>query len=221
MINSAADLEKEFVKLLKKVKGNPTAEFPAIAEIAFEAVVCAKTINEYAKIYGTPRSIVNPVKFLNQKPGKFNPNKAFKVEFYKSTFYFVTDVVCYGLSALTQKKPCGDFFEADVVVIEDKHIAEVLNTFNGRPAPQHLNAAYECKFGSYHKSHLRELLGFRRHISFLNTPSINNHPNGFPYGLAIANSQPDIQVILFRPVKGLTFFQPDTATLYDLHQQVL
>ncbi|MDF2189846.1 hypothetical protein [Paraflavitalea sp. CAU 1676] len=190
-----------------------------MAEMAFEAVICAKAINEYAKVYGQPLAVTPPVQFLNQKPGRFDPAKAFKVQFPTTTFYFATDVECYGLAAMGTKGPAGDIFEADVVVIEESHVSEILNQFGGLPAPQHLNAAYECKFGAYHKSQLRELLGFRRHLSYLNTPSGNNHPLGFPFGLAVNNADPSVQIILFRPT-NLSFLTPQTADLYNLYQEV-
>lgn len=219
MINTVDDLKNEFELLLKNLKGKPTAQFMTMAEIAIEAVICARAINEYALVYGRPVSITNPAHFLNQKPGKFDSSKAFKVKFRSVTFYFATDVECYGLSALQANAPVGDIFESDIVVINESHIAEIANLFGGRPAPQHLNAAYECKFGVYHKSQLRELLGFRRHVSYLNVPSVNNHPHGFPFGLAVNNSNPDVQVILFRPI-NLSFLKPETAELYNLYQKI-
>lgn len=137
--------------------------------------------------------------------------------FHDVSFYFATDVECYGLSALQAYAPIGDIFESDIVVIDENYASDIETVFGGRPAPQHLNAAYECKFGAYHKSQLRELLGFRRHISFLNRPSTNNHHNGFPFGLPVNHSDPDVQVIMFRP-QLLTFLKPETSDLYDLHQ---
>lgn len=219
MINNVNDLKNEFDRLLNNVKGGPTAQFTKMAEMAFEAVICAKAINEYAKVYGQPVAVTNPVQFLNQKPGKFDPAKSFKVQFPATTFYFATDVECYGLAALLAGGPAGDIFEADVVVIHERHVPNILNNYGGLPAPQHLNAAYECKFGAYHKSQLRELLGFRRHLSLLDMPTTSNHQSGYPFGRKVPRSNPDVQILLFRP-QHLTFLHPDTAGMYDLYQEV-
>lgn len=219
MIHSVQDLQKRFEQLLKNVKGTPTTQFTKMAEMAFEAVICVKAINEYAKVYGKPSKITNPTTFLNQKPGSFDTTKAFRVEFPSVTFYFATDVECYGLSAFNANGPIGDIFEADVVVIDEKHVQEIAHKFKGNPAPQHLNAAYECKFGAYHKSQLRELLGFRRHVSLRSNPDPNNHSSGYPFNISVNMSNPDIQIILFRPTQ-LPFLQTQTAQFYDLHQQI-
>lgn len=219
MIYSVNELRKEFNRLLKNVRGTPTAEFTKMAETAFEAVVCVRTINEYSKLYGTPISVSNPIKFLNKSPGKFDTTKAFRVEFPRGTFYFAADIECYGLYARDNDVPKGEIFEADIVVIEEKCVQEIVTRFRGRPAPQHLHAAYECKFGAYHKSQLRELLGFRRHMSYLSNPNPKRHKQGFPYDAPVNGSDPDVQVILFRPV-NLNFLQRQTAEMYDLHQRV-
>lgn len=92
MADDIITIRRKFDALLHKVKGKPTAEFTKMAEMGFEALVCVETINEYAKLYGMPVSIDNPVSFLNQKPGKFWPDKAFKVTFSAKTYYFATDV---------------------------------------------------------------------------------------------------------------------------------
>lgn len=214
-----ATIRRKFDTLLGKVKGKPTAEFTKMVEMGFEALVCVQTINEYAKIYGMPILIENPVSFLNQKPGKFWPNKAFKVSFSTETFYFATDVECFGLPASQARKAVGDVFETDVVVINECHVDEILNVYKGYPAPHHLEAAYECKFGKYHKSQMRELLGLRRHLSFqfINKPYIKEDA---AYDKETNFSEPKVQVIMFRS-SHTDFLEPETAELYDLHQIVL
>ena len=212
-------IRDKFDKLLKNIKGKPTSEFTKMAEMGFEALVCVKTINEYVKIYGSPVSVVNPKSFLNQKPGKFNPEKAFKISFNAATYYFATDVECYGLPAAKQMRPIGDIFEADVVVINEKFVDEIIDGYNGYPAPQHLEAAYECKFGKYNKSQLRELLGFRRHLSF----QYVNNPYKYeqtPYDKETTFADPKVQIMMFRSL-DTDFLQNETAKLYDLHQIVL
>lgn len=216
MIQTVDDLKKIFDTLLGNIKGSPLAQFTKTAEIAYEAVICAHTINEYAKVYGAPMSVINPVTFLNQKGGKFNPLKAFKVQFPNETFYFATDVECYGLAAYDAGAPIGDIFEADIVVINEKHEQEIKTKFSGIPAPQHLDAAYECKFGKYEKSQLRELLGFRRHVSYI-TDQVTFKK--FPFSQSKLNTAPPLQVILFRPTNE-TFFTKDSANLYNLQQIV-
>jgi len=212
-------IRKKFDALLGKIKGKPTAEFTKMAEMGFEALVCVQTINEYAKIYGMPVSIVNPLTFLNQKPGKFWPNKAFKVEFSSNIYYFATDVECYGLPATQAGKALGDVFETDVVVINERHIHEIMTDYNGHPAPHHLEAAYECKFGKYNRSQMRELLGLRRHLSF----QIVAKPYVFEdtaFGKETRFADPKVQVIMFRSSHA-QFLQLETANLYDLHQVIL
>ncbi len=217
MAKSIEQLRERFDGILADIKGNPITEFTKMAEMAYEALICVKTINEYSKVYGPPLKIENPDAFLNQKPGRFISTKAFKVNFSEKSFYFATDVECFGLAAFETGKPIGDIFEADVVVINTDHEYEIENTFGGYPAPQHLDAAYECKFGAYHKSQLREMLGFRRHLSYCS----NNHISSKiePFGLLTEKCVPKIQMIMFRS-KNLPFLQLETADFYDLHQIV-
>ena len=221
MIHTLTDLKKEFDSLLANINGSPVLSFTSMAEMAYEAVVCVRAINEYSSIYGPPISVVNPKKFLNQKPGKFHPTRSFRVQFKSVTFYFATDVKCHGLAAFNVGQANGDVFEADVVVIEDKYVNEIQSRFHGMPGPQHLNAAYECKFGKYSKGQLRELLGFRRYMSLLtrNGPNSTTHPMGHPFRAMTSHSAPEVQIILFRP-RALNFLTRSAADYYDLSQIV-
>lgn len=219
MADDITVIRRKFDTLLRGVKGTPTAEFTKMAEMGFEALVCVNTISEYAKLYGMPIHIDNPASFLNQKPGKFRPTKAFRVSFPNETLYFATDVECYGLPATQAGTPIGDVFEADVVVIKERHIDEIMNVYKGYPAPHHLEAAYECKFGKYNRSQMRELLGLRRHLSF----QIVHKPYRFedtPFGKETKFAEPKVQVIMFRSTSA-DFLKPETAELYDLHQIIL
>ncbi|KRT17886.1 hypothetical protein ASU31_00910 [Pedobacter ginsenosidimutans] len=211
-------IKKKFDHLLRNIKGKPMASFTKMVEVGFEALVCVNAINEYATLYGNPILVTNPKVFLNQKPGRFIPEKSFKVEFSSETFYFATDVECFGLAAMRELAPVGDKFEADLVIIKAQYMYDIQNNYNGYPAPQHLHATYECKFGKYSKSQQRELLGFRRHVSYC-------RPSRFPiyhapFGKSTLNSVPEIQIIMFRPLHT-DFFQYETAKIFDLHQVII
>ncbi|WP_316763680.1 hypothetical protein [Pedobacter aquatilis] len=219
MADDIITIRRKFDALLHKVKGKPTAEFTKMTEMGFEALVCVETINEYARIHGMPRSIDNPAIFLNQKPGRFNPGKAFRVEFGTETYFFATDVECFGLVASQQRRAIGDVFEADVVVIHERHVNEILRDYGGYPAPHHLEAAYECKFGKYNRSQMRELLGLRRHLSFQFTNKLPSH-NDVAFRKETTFAEPNVQIIMFRSSPA-DFLEPETANLYDLHQIIL
>ena len=107
--------------------------------------------------------------------------------------------------------------KADVVVVPEPLANDVINNFGGYPAPQHIDSAYECKFGSYQKGQLRELLGLKRHLGYLNgsaakTPTLFTTP--------ILNSHPAIALKMVRP-RRLKFFDKTTASLYDLEQIIV
>jgi hypothetical protein len=218
-------LRSKFDGILSSLNSNPTVNFCSAVESAYEAYVLARVIKEYARVYGGVTNIVHPSSssFLNQKPGKFRTTRAFKVTYNSGgTFYFATDIEVYGLTTMQAKAPLGVKFEADVVVIHEHHVQEVDQVFRGYPAPQHLDSVYECKFGTFSKGQLRELLGLRRHISMLHgslyLPSPPD-PNALDYR-PVRNASPSIGVKMARP-KQLDFFDIHTQLLYDLQQIVI
>lgn len=113
----------------------------------------------------------------------------------------------------------GDVFEADVVVIDECHIHEIMTTYKGNPAPHHLEAAYECKFGKYNRSQMRELLGLRRHLSFLFVDKPYIHEDA-AFDKETKFAKPKVQIIMFRSANAV-FLKPETADLYDLHQIII
>jgi hypothetical protein len=220
---TTGQLRTKFDTILGNLNSNPTINFCNAVEAAFEALVLASAISEYARVYGGVRAITHPSspQFLNQKPGKFRTARAFKVKFNSGqSFYFATDIELYGLAGM--KRPLGIKFEADVVVIDKTHIIDIDRIYRGYPAPQHLHSVYECKFGKYNKGQLRELLGLRRHVSFLRgdhvTP-IPPQPNALDQR-PIVNADPTIAVKMARPY-ARAFFDMQTQMLYDLQQIVV
>lgn len=223
---SIVKLKSKFDSLLNRLNGASVTKFSSTVESAYEALVLAEVMTEYKRIKGTINTITVPVagSFLNQSPGKFNLNKSFKIEFAnRESFYFAADVEVWGLAALEQNSRVGVLFEADVVVIPEYHALDVINNFDGYPAPQHLDSVYECKFGKYSKNQLRELLGLRRHISYLAGRSMthaNNHDSHKLFNFQTLNAEPGIPLKMVRPVRR-TFFDLDTASLYDLQEVVV
>jgi hypothetical protein len=161
---------------------------------------------------------------LNQAPGKFSIDKSFRIDFANGeSYYFAADVEVFGLTAMLQNSPQGMLFEVDVVVIPKQRVHDMLNNYRGYPAPQHIDSVYECKFGKYHKGQLRELLGLRRHISYLEGDSIRHAINHVPNHLfyfEILNSSPPIPVKMIRPLR-CSFFDLATASLYDMQEVVI
>lgn len=220
---SLATLRARFDSLLGTINGSTTTNFSTTVENAYEAVALAHVMNEYKRIFGPVRRLVHPInnKFLNQSPGKFRIDRSFKVEFLTGlSFYFAADIEVFGL--LAQLGPVGDLFEADVVVIPEIEANDVLTNYRGYPAPRHIHSIYECKFGSYHKGQLRELLGLKRHLCFLAGKTTTPVPATAAdlFGYATVNSAPNIPLKLVRP-RRLTFFNANTSRLYDLQEIVV
>jgi len=215
---SVATLRTKFDSLLRAINGTTSTNFSARVENAYEALVMASVMTEYCAVYGAIRNFHFPShpRFLNQSPGKFRVSRAFKIEFTSSeAFYFAADVELFGLNAMTG--PAGIKFEADVVVIPVNTVYDIINNFDDYPAPQHLDSIYECKFGSYNKGQLRELLGLKRHTCYLR-PSSTALRTLFIQ--PIVNSHPPIALKMVRPVVHL-FFDRVTADFYDLEQIII
>jgi hypothetical protein len=223
-MSGLSDLHDKFNGLLENLNATSARSFCNTVESAYEALVLASVMTEYARLKGGVASIFNPPsdQLLNLAPGRFSAEKAFLVFFNNGeSFFFAADVEIFGLLAKERRKPGGMLFEADVVVIPEKFAGEVLHKYNGYPAPMHLDSVYECKFGQYNKGQLRELLGLRRHISYLTHRLVKPiyGPNNL-FNLKVQNSYPPVPVNLVRPA-FLSFFDVETTALYDLQQLVV
>jgi hypothetical protein len=217
---SLQNLKTQFDKLLSNLNASGTLNFASTVEAGFEALTLAEVMNEYKKVYGNILRVTNPAsnKFLNQSPGRFRVERSFKIEFSSGlVFYFAADIEVFGLGALREDKPLGILFEADVVVLSEEHIQDILHNFRGFPAPQHIDSAYECKFGQYNKGQLRELLGLRRHLSYL---SPSNSTATLLFNEWVRHSNPPIALKMVRPRTHI-FYDIQTAKLYDLEQIIV
>ena len=218
---SLATLKSKFNTLLTAINGTTTFNFSTTVETAYEALVLANVMNEYKRIFGPLLNLTHPTnnKFLNQKPGRFKIDRAFKLDFPNNvSFYVATDIEVFGLEALNLNRAVGILFEADVVVIPEAAANDVLTTFRGYPAPHHIHSAYECKFGSYNKGQLREFLGLKRHLCFLGNHT--GHTSTTLFSSAVSNSTPPVALKMARP-RRQKFFDRTTATLYDLEQLII
>ncbi len=219
---SLAALKTKFNSLLSNINGSTSTNFATTVETGYEALALAAVMTEYKRVYGRIDRLTHPTngKFLNQKPGKFRTGRSFKIEFQSGeTFYFAADIEVFGLEAFNQNRPIGVLFEADVVVIPEQFANDVINNFRGYPAPQHIHSAYECKFGSYHKGQLRELLGLKRHLCYLNGNATAT-ATATLFTTQIVSSSPAIALKMIRP-RVHKFFDRTTATLYDLEQIIV
>ncbi|HLG40487.1 MAG TPA: hypothetical protein VI461_12495 [Chitinophagaceae bacterium] len=217
-------LRKKFNSILGHLNSGSTTNFCNKVEAAFEALTLAHIMQEYSRIHGNANKVSQPTHphFLNQKPGRFTTERAFEVTFKDGNeFYFATDVEVWGLNAYQANGRRGIKFEADVVVIRTEYAADIDMNFDGYPAPQHLDCLCECKFGKYNKGQLREMLGLRRHVSYLkNNGATSTQDPAALYQMAVNNTFPVIPLFMARP-KSLAFFDNDTAGLYDLKQVVI
>jgi len=217
---SLASLKSKFNALLANINGSTTINFATTVETGYEALALARIMQEYKTVYGTISNFTHPTnnKFLNQKPGKFRIDRSFKIDFRSGdSFYFAADIEVFGLEAFNHNNPVGILFEVDIVVIPSVHANEVINTFKGYPAPQHIHSAYECKYGSYNKGQLRELLGLKRHLCYLNNSAITSSTL---FSTKILKSNPPIVLNMVRPRQQI-FFDFATAQLYDLEQIIV
>src|SRR5690349_8037755 len=124
-------LKNKFNTLLTTINGSSTLNFSTTVETAYEALVLANVMNEYKRIFGPLLNLTHPTnsKFLNQKPGRFRIDRAFKLYFSNNvSFYVATDIEVFGLEALTQNRAVGILFEADVVVIPETAAIDVLTS---------------------------------------------------------------------------------------------
>lgn len=216
-------LKNKFNRLVRELNNNKKIDmgFSTVVTSGYEALVLAEVMKEYRRVYGRVKRVDPPAKgvFLNQKGGFFRTDRAFEVTFLSGeAFFFAADIEIYGLQCTIDNKPHGVKFEADIIVIPTEKVAEVLSAFRGYPAPQHLHAVYECKFGKYDKGQLRELLGLRRHLSRLIDGDVapRHDPNAL-HEFVCKNAKPSIPIKMVRP-KLQKFFDEETANLYDLQQ---
>jgi hypothetical protein len=222
---SLSAMRMKFDGLLKSLNGTSSAKFSTVLENGYEALVLASVMTEYTRVYGAISNLIHPTHpgFLKQKPGRFEIARSFKIEYTGgASFYFCTDVEIYGLEAFTTLTPRGGLFEVDVAVIGESHVGEILQMFNGYPGPQHLHSIYECKYGSYNKGQLRELLGLRRHVSMLRHDQrvFRSHSPSDLFSFEALNSDPVIPLHIARP-RQLRFLNSSTANFYDLNQIVI
>jgi hypothetical protein len=198
--------KNKFNKLVRELNNNRRIDvgFSTVVEAGYEALVLAQVMKEYRRVYGPATRVEPPAlrTFLNQKPGQFRTDKAFEVTFQKGrSFYFAADIELFGLYCTIDKRPHGMLFEADIVVIPTENLVEVLSTFRGYPAPQHLHAVYECKFGKYNKGQLLELLGLRRHLTALDGRDVAaRQPDPAAlHEFVCKNAYPSIPIKMVRP----------------------
>ena len=219
---SLTTLKNKFNSLLLALNGSSSTKFSNTVEAGYEALTLVTVMNEYKRIYGPVKNLIHPTnnKFLNQSPGRFRIDRSFKVDFVSGdSFYFAADIEVFGLEAYNQHIPVGVLFEADVVVIPESMENDVINNFNGYPAPQHIHSAFECKFGKYHKSQLRELLGLKRHLCYIGRQKRTPRTKSL-FGTQIVKSRPSIALKMVRP-RRLKFLDRPTASLYDLQQIIV
>lgn len=213
-----AAIKRKFDRLLGKLSAPGSTKFSSTVESAYEALVLADVMNEYVRVEGPITNIIAPPsgEFLNQAPGRFRKERAYRLDFASgNSCFFAADIELHGLGGLG-----GTLFEADVVVIPVRFADDVIAHFNGYPGPPHISSLYECKFGKYSKGHLRELLGLRRHISVLNAHSTSLSAASDTtalYKMKVINAAPPIPIKLVRP-RQLAFFDQRTAALFDLDQ---
>lgn len=140
-------------------------------------------------------NIISPIKEINLNGGAFDVDKCFRVSLVDgSTYFFTTDVECLGISY--NQTGAKDKFEADIIVVKD--LSRISNNY---PLPEALHAAYECKFGAYKKSQLRELLGLKRHLSLL-------------------QDRGKIEIKIIRPAPQ-PFFNIAAAVFFDVSQDII
>lgn len=216
MIHSFEELDKEFRRLIREIRGASITPLRGVANNAYEAVVCARVMNEYSRIYGTARSVLCPSIPPNARPGKFSKEKAFHVDFGRRQFYFHINTLCYGLVAFDKKRIGGDVFGISVVVIPEEQVADIETNFGNIPAPQHLHAAYQCEFAHYERKQLLALLGLRRHLSYL-AKSEHARSEDFPFNQQLKQANPEIPILLFRAVR-LPFFTDETSRHFEIDQ---
>ncbi|SDP94720.1 hypothetical protein SAMN05428975_3982 [Mucilaginibacter sp. OK268] len=217
---SVLSLKAKFDSLLTGLKSVSTVRFSKTVESAYEALVLADLMQEYARIKSGVKNINSPAAgyFLNQAPGKFRKEQSFFIEFNNGeAYYFAADVEVFGLVARERSAPTGMLFEADAVVIKSELADEVITDYDGYPAPQHIDCLIECKFGRYYKGQLRELLGLRRHVSLLGRKIAHAPVTGALYGIGLQRAVPPIALFMARPIAA-TFVDINTAELYDLGQ---
>lgn len=151
----------------------------------YEAHVLATICENLVTQEGVRISLVGGIALtLRQKGGQINRTYPYFQVWKGATLFgeLFTDVYFTTLSYLMRGAPSpktnGDYHELDIALLQPN--------LNGYPQPKEIMLAVECKNTSIKKSIIRELLGFRRELSYL----INPQPtcfNTFPTNLTPSN----------------------------------
>lgn len=143
----------------------------------YEAHVLAHIIEQLVTVEGCIITFISGSRpMFKQKGGDINlhyPHFDVVDKAGNSIGKLLTDIYFHTLSY--QKRTYsfrrkGDYHELDIVLVKD-------GITSGKPLPDEIRIAVECKNTKLHKHIIRELLGFRRELSYVVTTGTN--PTGF------------------------------------------
>ena len=103
------------------------------------------------------------------------------------------DTISYHYKGAHPTRSPGDFHELDIALISPG--------LTGHPRPDEILLAIECKHTSVEKSIIRELLGFRRELSFFSKPRLT-HFSTFP--APFVNADPNSVHMLYCSDRNVT-----------------
>jgi hypothetical protein len=183
---TAEEAKKRIADLFRRLAGarkNQTASLLASTITAgklYEAWVLANVIKNLVQKEGFSVQFIGGTKLkLKSSPGPINKSfPHFELARGGTVVACIwTDVEFTSLSrwkrAATGAASPGDFHELDIVITEKSAV--------DRPTPDQIWLGVECKNREKStKGMLREILGVRRELSYLNSPSLKTHFNIWP-----------------------------------------
>lgn len=178
-MTSLSQAKKRVDAIFKKyVTGLPTSSLippKAVAGKVYEAVVLGYVVENIVRRERLQLRLIGGSKlYLKTAPGPINLAYPHIALFHGGGHVanLFTDVEFTTLSCLRAGNPApcspGDCHELDLAIVDA--------SASGRPVPQQIWLAVECKHTAYKKALLRESLGIRRELSLLTDPP---HPTRF------------------------------------------
>jgi hypothetical protein len=167
----------------------------------YEADVLATICERLVTVEGFRLNLIGGGKLmLKQKGGPINRLYPYFEVWQGSTLFaeLFTDVyfdtLSYHIRGSTNPRSYGDYHELDIALIHPN--------LSGNPKHDQIMLAVECKNTSIEKSIIRELLGFRRELSFYDRTSNPTYFSKFP--ASTVNASPNSIHMLYCSDKNVT-----------------
>ena len=175
------EVKKEIDYVLQKYLEGPTSGFGKLAPAVpaagklYEAFILSRIVEDLVRRNGYTLTLVGGDKFYFKSGGgpintdypriQLKANGNCVAELWTDIQFLALSCCLRNSGRITK----GDYHELDVLVVDPGT--------TGRPRPDSIWLAVECKDTSFQKSVLKEVLGIRRELSLLQEPVATRFPN--------------------------------------------